>query len=103
MTKADVINEIAKKTGIEKVVVTATVEAFMKTVKDTMAEGENVYMRGFGTFLVKRRAEKLGRNITAKTTVLIPAHNIAAFKAAKSFSTKMKKSVKKVKKERKAK
>ena len=101
MTKAGIVNEIAKNTGVEKVVVMATVEAFMKTVKESMINGESVYLRGFGTFVVKRRAEKLGRNITAKTTVLIPAHNIAAFKAAKTFSNNMKKSVKKVKKERK--
>ena len=101
MTKAEIVNDIAKKTGIEKVVVLATVEAFTKAVKESMMNGENVYMRGFGTFLVKRRAEKLGRNITAKTTVLIPAHNIAAFKAAKTFSTEMKKSVKKDKRKKK--
>ena len=98
MTKAGIVNEIAKNTGIENVVVMASVEAFMKTVKDSMINGENVYLRGFGTFVVKRRAQKLGRNITAKTSVLIPAHNIATFKAAKTFSKDMKKSVKKIKK-----
>lgn len=101
MTKAEIVSDIAKSTGIEKIAVQATVEAFMKAVKDTMINGENVYLRGFGTFVVKRRAEKLGRNITANTTVLIPAHYIPAFKPAKPFSTKMKKTVKKEKKARK--
>ena len=98
MTKAEIVNDIAKNTGIEKVAVQASIEAFMKTVKESMVNGENVYLRGFGTFVVKRRAEKLGRNITANTTVVIQAHYIPAFKPAKSFSSKMKKTVKKEKK-----
>ena len=93
MTKADIINDIAEKTGIEKVAVQATVEAFMKSVRNTMINGENVYLRGFGSFIVKRRAEKTGRNISKNTTIIIPAHYIPAFKPAKTFAEKVKKNV----------
>ena len=85
MTKADIVNEISEKTGIEKVAVQATVEAFMKSVKTSLTEGENVYLRGFGSFIVKKRAEKTGRNILKNTTIKIPAHSIPAFKPAKVF------------------
>jgi DNA-binding protein HU-beta len=95
MTKADIINEIAEKTGIEKVAVQASVEAFMKTVRNSMVAGENVYLRGFGSFIVKKRAEKTGRNISKNTTIIIPAHYVPAFKPAKTFTEKVKKSVKK--------
>ena len=95
MTKADIINEIADKTGIEKVAVQASVEEFMKSVKNSMVNGENVYLRGFGSFIVKRRAEKTGRNISKNTTIIIPAHYVPAFKPAKTFSEKVKKNVKK--------
>jgi DNA-binding protein HU-beta len=95
MTKADIINDIAQKTGIEKVVVQASVEAFMKTVRNSMVSGENVYLRGFGSFIVKKRAEKTGRNISKNTTIIIPAHYIPAFKPAKTFAEKVKKNVKK--------
>lgn len=94
MTKADIVNEISEKTGIEKMAVQATVEAFMKTIRNSMVEGKNVYLRGFGTFVVKRRAEKIGRNISKNTTVVIPAHYIPAFKAAKTFSDRVKRNVK---------
>lgn len=94
MTKADIVTEIAEKTGIEKVAVQATVEAFMKSVKNSMAKGDNVYLRGFGSFIVKRRAEKTGRNISKNTTVIIPAHYVPAFKPAKTFVEKVKKNVK---------
>ena len=94
MTKADIINDIADNTGIEKMVVQASVEAFMKSVKDAMEKGENVYLRGFGSFIVKKRAEKTGRNISKNTTIIIPAHYIPAFKPAKTFAEKVKKSVK---------
>ena len=83
MTKADIVNEISEKTGIEKIVVQTTVEAFMKSIRTSMTEGKNVYLRGFGTFVVKKRAEKVGRNISKNTTVVIPAHFIPAFKPAK--------------------
>ena len=85
MTKADVVNEISKNTGIEKAVVLATVEKFMETVKDSLGKGENVYLRGFGSFIVKKRAQKTARNISKNTTIIIPAHNIPAFKPAKTF------------------
>ena len=94
MTKAEIVAEIANKTGIEKVAVQAVVESFMETVKDTMANGENVYLRGFGSFIVKRRAEKTGRNISKNTTIIIPAHNIPAFKPAKTFVNEVKNKVK---------
>ena len=90
MTKADIVNEISEKTGIEKMAVQATVEAFMKTIRNSMVEGKNVYLRGFGSFIVKRRAEKTGRNISKNTAVIIPAHNIPAFKPAKTFVEKVK-------------
>ncbi len=95
MTKADIINEIAAKTGIEKIAVQASVEAFMKSVRSSMVSGKNVYLRGFGSFIVKKRAEKIGRNISKNTTIVIPAHYIPAFKPAKTFAEKVKKSVKK--------
>ncbi|MFZ0282772.1 MAG: HU family DNA-binding protein [Bacteroidales bacterium] len=95
MTKADIVNEIAKNTGIEKVTVQKTVEALMDTVKHSMVTGNNVYLRGFGSFIVKKRAKKTARNISRNTTIIIPAHNIPAFKPAKSFITKVKSHVKK--------
>lgn len=91
MTKADVVNEIATKTGIDKAAVLATVEAFMDTVKDSLSKKENVYLRGFGSFIVKERAEKTARNISKNTTIKIPAHSIPAFKPAKTFVSDVKK------------
>jgi DNA-binding protein HU-beta len=90
MTKAEIVAEIANKTGVEKVAVQATVEAFMDAVKDSLIKGENVYLRGFGSFIVKERAEKTGRNISKNTTIIIPAHNIPAFKPAKTFVNEVK-------------
>ena len=94
MTKAEVVAEISNKTGIEKVAVQATVEAFMDTVKNSLTNGENVYLRGFGSFIIKHRAEKTGRNISKNTTITIPAHNIPAFKPSKTFSNEVKTKVK---------
>ena len=94
MTKADIINDIAEKTGIEKLAVQASVEAFMKSVRNSMEKGENVYLRGFGSFIVKKRAEKTGRNISKNTTIIIPSHYIPAFKPAKTFTEEVKKNVK---------
>ena len=94
MTKADIVNEISEKTGIEKLVVQTAVESFMKTVRNSMIEGKNVYLRGFGTFVVKKRAEKIGRDISKNTTVVIPAHYIPAFKASKTFTERVKKNAK---------
>lgn len=93
MTKAEIVTEIAKKTGIEKVAVQATVESFMETVKDSLSNGENIYLRGFGSFIIKRRAEKTGRNISKNTTIIIPAHNIPSFKPAKVFVNEVKNKV----------
>jgi len=90
MTKAQIVAEIANKTGIEKVAVQATVEAFMESLKSSMIHGQNVYLRGFGSFIIKKRAEKTGRNISKNTTIIIPAHNIPAFKPA-NYSAKRKK------------
>jgi DNA-binding protein HU-beta len=85
MTKADIVNEIYKNTGIEKVTVQKIVEAFMETVSDSLVDGKNVYLRGFGSFVVKKRAEKTARNISKNTSIIIPAHNIPSFKPAKTF------------------
>jgi DNA-binding protein HU-beta len=90
MTKAEIVAEIAEKTGVEKVAVQATIEAFMKSVKTNISQGKNVYLRGFGSFIVKERAEKTGRNISKKETIIIPAHNIPAFKPAKVFMDEVK-------------
>lgn len=85
MTKAEIVSSISEKSGIEKGDVLATVEAFMDDVKDSLEKGENVYLRGFGSFIIKKRAEKTGRNISKNTTIKIPAHNIPSFKPAKVF------------------
>jgi DNA-binding protein HU-beta len=90
MTKAEIVTEIANKTGVDQVAVQAVVESFMETVKETMVEGENVYLRGFGSFIIKERAEKTGRNISRNTTIIIPAHRIPAFKPAKTFVNEVK-------------
>jgi DNA-binding protein HU-beta len=94
MTKADIVNEISKNTGIEKVTVQKTVESFMETVKDSLVDGKNVYLRGFGSFVVKKRAEKTARNISKNTTIIIPEHFIPSFKPAKSFVSQVKSNVK---------
>jgi DNA-binding protein HU-beta len=85
MTKAEIVSNIADRSGIEKADVLATVEAFMEEVKDSLEKGDNVYLRGFGSFIIKTRAEKTGRNISKNTTIKIPAHNIPSFKPAKVF------------------
>ena len=85
MTKAEIVNEVAKSTGIEKIAVQSVVEAFMETVKGSIIRKEPVYLRGFGSFIVKHRAQKAARNITKRTTMTIPAHDIPAFKPAKVF------------------
>jgi len=85
MTKADIVTDIVNKTGIEKVVVLGVVESLMESIKKSMVNGENVYFRGFGSFVLKKRAEKLGRNITKNTTVKIPAHMIPSIKFCNEF------------------
>jgi len=94
MTKADIVNKISGKTGIEKLAVQTTVEEFMKTVRKSLEDGQNVYLRGFGSFVVKKRAQKTGRNISKNTTIIIPEHFIPSFKPSKSFVEKVKKNVK---------
>lgn len=94
MTKADIVSKISDKLGMEKTDVQATVESFMNEVKGSLETGENVYLRGFGSFIVKTRAEKTGRNISKNTTIKIPAHNIPSFKPAKVFVEGVKTSVK---------
>ncbi len=90
MTKADIVAKIADKTGLDRVEVLKVVETFMESVKTSLSANENVYLRGFGSFIVKERAEKTGRNISKKTTIVIPAHNIPAFKPAKTFTEAVK-------------
>ena len=85
MTKAEIVKAIADESGIEKTQVLAVVEAFMEVVKKSLVAGEPVYLRGFGSFIIKHRAEKAARNITRNTTMTIPAHDIPAFKPAKTF------------------
>ena len=85
MRKADLVNQISEKTGIPKVDVLVTLESMFKEIKESLSKGENIYIRGFGSFIVKTRAEKTGRNISKNTTIKIPAHNIPAFKPAKVF------------------
>jgi DNA-binding protein HU-beta len=93
MTKAEIVANISEKSGIEKADVLRVVEDFMVEVKDSLNQGNNVYLRGFGSFIVKERAEKTGRNISKNTTIKIPAHNIPAFKPAKVFVESVKKQV----------
>ena len=90
MTKADIVNEVAKATGIEKIAVQNVIESFMESVKDSLAQDNNVYLRGFGSFIVKKRAKKTARNISKNTTLILPEHNIPSFKPAKVFMNKVK-------------
>jgi DNA-binding protein HU-beta len=93
MTKADIVNNISDQLGIDKTDVQATVESFMNEIKNSLESGENVYLRGFGSFIIKTRAEKTGRNISKNIAVNIPAHNIPAFKPAKVFMNGVKSKV----------
>ena len=93
MTKADIVAEIAEETGLERNEVQKAVEAFMTSIKTSLTKGQNVYLRGFGSFIVKERAEKTGRNISKNTTIIIPAHNIPSFKPAKTFVEEVKNKV----------
>ena len=91
MTKAVIVNEVAKATGLEKIAVQNVVESFMESVKDSLEKGNNVYLRGFGSFVVKQRAQKTARNISKNQTITIAAHKIPAFKPAKVFVDQVKK------------
>ena len=93
MTKADIVSNISDQLGIDKSDVQATVESLMKEIKNSLESGENVYLRGFGSFIIKTRAEKTGRNISKNVAVNIPAHNIPAFKPAKVFTNRVKSKV----------
>jgi DNA-binding protein HU-beta len=90
MTKAEIAKEIAKSTGIDYSSVINVIEQFMSVVKDSLAHGENVFLRGFGSFVTKERAEKVGRNITANTSVVIPAHKVPSFKPSDEFKNSVK-------------
>ncbi|MDR2009769.1 MAG: integration host factor subunit beta [Bacteroidales bacterium] len=90
MTKAEIVNQISKNSGIERVVVQKTIEMFMETIKESLTEGNNVYLRGFGSFIVKNRAAKTARNISKNTTITIPAHKVPSFKPAKTFVAQVK-------------
>lgn len=90
MTKQQIVNEIAQITGQDKTAILNTVEAFMVVVKNSLANGEDVFLRGFGSFIVKKRAQKTARNISKNTTLIIPEHNIPAFKPAKTFAAMLK-------------
>ncbi len=94
MTKAELVAEVSHRTGIEKIAVQTTVEAVMTSIKNSLSKGDSVYLRGFGSFIIKKRAEKTGRNISKNTTIKIPAHNIPAFKPAKTFVNAVKTKVK---------
>ena len=92
MTKAEIVSEVAKATGVEKTTVQTVVVAFMESVKGSIVKGNPVYLRGFGSFIIKHRAQKAARNITKRTTITIPEHNIPAFKPAKVFVAAVKES-----------
>jgi len=94
MTKAEIIIKIADKLGLEKVEIQHTVESFMDEIREALAQGDHVFLRGFGSFIIKHRAEKKARNITKNTTIKVPAHNIPAFKPGKEFVKKIKDSKK---------
>lgn len=90
MTKQQIVNAIAQMTGQDKAAILNTVEAFMVVVKNSLANNEDVFLRGFGSFIVKKRAQKTARNISKNTTLIIPEHNIPAFKPAKTFEAMLK-------------
>ena len=89
MTKIEIVREIASKTGLGTKEVMAIVESMMETIKTSMTNGEEVFLRGFGSFIIKHRADKTARNISKNTTVIIPAHDIPTFKPAKEFMDKV--------------
>ncbi len=91
MIKAEIVNEVAQATGVQKDQVLASIDGFMEVVKNSLAKGEPVYLRRFGSFIIKHRAEKTARNITKEVTITIPAHDIPAFKPSKEFVNQIKK------------
>lgn len=90
MTKADIIKQVSGNTGIDTQEVVVVIESFMEKVQESLCKGENVYLRGFGSFIVKRRASKIARNISKQTSIVVPAHNIPAFKPVKVFRESVK-------------
>jgi len=94
MTKADIVSEISRKTGVEKVTVEKTVEAFMESVKESMIDGQDVYLRGFGSFVVKKRAQKKARDIGKNKEIVLPEHYIPSFRPSKKFVSQVKTNVK---------
>ena len=94
MTKAELVSKISEKTGVEKITTLAVVESMMNEIKDSINLNESVFLRGFGTFKAKKRAQKTGRNIKKNTTIIIPEHHIPSFKPAKSFVNNIKKNLK---------
>ncbi|MDO5419796.1 MAG: HU family DNA-binding protein [Bacteroides sp.] len=90
MTKADIVAQIAQQTGVNRTAVQTIVEAFMENIKDSMAAGNDVFLRGFGSFVVKQRARKVARNISKNTSIEIPAHSVPAFRPAKEFMNMVK-------------
>jgi DNA-binding protein HU-beta len=91
MTKLELIKEICNRTGVDNASVSATIEAMMSVMKDTMSKGECIYLRGFGSFILKHRAQKTARNISKNQTIIVPAHDLPAFKPCKDFAEKLKK------------
>ncbi len=94
MTKADIVNEISQKTGIEKIAIEKIVESFMRSVKESMIGGEDVYLRGFGSFIVQKRAQKKARDIRRNKQIIVPEHYIPAFRPSKKFVNRVKENVK---------
>ena len=94
MTKADIVNKVSENTGIEKVTVQKAIDTFMEIVKESLTEGSSVYLRGFGSFIVKKRTEKVARNISKNTTIIIPEHFIPYFKPSETFVMQVKERVK---------
>lgn len=94
MTKKELVLQISNRTGIENIFIESTIESFMEIIMESLSNGENVSLRGFGSFIVKRRAEKKGRNIFKKETIIIPAHNVPLFKPSQKFITEIKNKVK---------
>ncbi|MAW31065.1 MAG: integration host factor subunit beta [Flavobacteriales bacterium] len=94
MTKAELASKISEVTGIEKLTTLAVIESLMSEIKNSISMDEAVYLRGFGTFRAKKRAEKTGRNIKKNTTIIIPEHHIPAFKPSKTFVEKVKQNIK---------
>ena len=92
MIKQELVLEISKRTGIDKLTILTTMETFMGVIKTNMSKGKNIYLRGFGTFVVKKRAEKKARNISKKTVIKIPAHYVPIFKPSKAFISRVKSS-----------